>query len=346
MNLHTSIKHLNKGLDLTEDEANVVLKDILSEKHDDQEILEFLIAYESKPYHYLEWIGFLKAMKQFSVRFLPKHDFSIMDVCGTGGSKKDRFNISTCVVFVLASQDIHVAKHGNYGSLKPNGSFNFLEELNVAYDHPIPITNTLLEEAFCCFLFARKYHPAMRRVANARRELGKLSVFNYLGPLANPIGVDYQLMGLSTLKHIDVLIQVVQYLNLKRVLFCLGGDGRDEISIEGVTQCVLVEPKNVKRFSFDFAKEIEAIDTNYECGSSAQNAMIFLEIIMEKKWQHPIIKHICINAAAGFLCRGKVNSLKEGYSLAMKLFQDGSVLTTINRYKSIEADFALRKRQV
>ncbi|MDC0036800.1 anthranilate phosphoribosyltransferase [bacterium] len=344
MTLDTSIKSIKEGKDLTESEANTILKDILSEKYNDQEILEFLKAYESKPYHYLELIGFLKAMKQFSVRFMRTSDVSIMDVCGTGGSKKDRFNISTCVVFVLASQDIHVAKHGNYGSLKPNGSFNFLEELNVAYDHSIPITNTLLEETFCCFLFARKFHPAMRKVANARRELGKLSVFNYLGPLANPIGVDYQLIGLSTMKDIDMLVNVVQHLNIKRVLFCLGGDGRDEISIEGVSHCVLVEPKNVKHFSFDFSKEIEAIDPYYECGTSAQNAMVFLQIMMEKKWQHPIIKHICINAAAGFLCRGKVNSLKEGYKLAIELFQNGSVLNTINRYKSIEADFALRKR--
>ena len=178
----------------------------------------------------------------------------------------------------------------------------------------------------------------MRKMAEARRELGRPSVFNYLGPLANPLGVHYQLIGLSNMKHISMLVELVQKLPLKRVLFCCGGDGRDEVSLEGTTQCVLVEPDTVQEFEFDFKSEIADIDPNYSCGNSMENAMLFLKIIMDEEWDHPVVHHIAVNAGAALYCRGKVSSIKDGYEQAMEVFRSGDITMSINRYKRVVAN--------
>tara|TARA_B100000427_G_scaffold95770_1_gene78879 strand:+ start:7155 stop:8171 length:1017 start_codon:yes stop_codon:yes gene_type:complete len=336
--MNKAIHILQEGNNLKSELAREVLLKILTGNCLDSDVENFLIEFESKPYHWEDLIGFIQAMKESCISINKTIKKPVMDVCGTGGSGKNRFNISTAAVFVLAAAGIHVAKHGNYGSKRPNGSFNFLEEMNIPFQFNINEINTLLKESKCCFLFARYFHPGMRHVVNARKKIGKRTVFNILGPLANPIDLDYQLIGLSSEENMDVLIDTVKALSLKKVMFCIGGDGRDEVSLLGKTKLIHVENKTVKECEFDFSKEIEKIKHDYECGDSHENALTLINIFIEEDWEHPIIKHISINVAAALLCAGQVSSLVEGYEKSNKLFKSGAVVKSINHYKKVAAE--------
>ena len=234
---------------------------------------------------------------------------------------------------MLAAAGIPVAKHGNYGSTKPNGSFNFLEEMHINFQLETHETIDLLEKVNFCFLFARKYHPGMRNVATARKEYKERSVFNLLGPLCNPLNISHQVIGISTSKDIETLTKTVQLLNRERVIFCLGGDNKDEVSLIGETHIFDVTKTQINEYKFDFSKEIDPNITDYKCGDSNYNAMTFIKILLDKNWSHSIIKHICINAAFAMLCVNHVKTIKEGFNKAHDLFKTEAVTKKINEYK-------------
>ena len=342
--MNSIIDLLKAGKDLSQKQSKSVLKKILKGTYTEEDVYAFIEAYEAKAYHAEEWIGFLSAMRELAMPFKHHVKDPIIDVCGTGGSDQERFNVSTCVTFVLAAENIHVAKHGNYGSRRPNGSFNFLEELQVVYKLDALQAADILSKAKCCFLFARLYHPLMRHVSTVRKRFKKRTVFNYLGPLANPIDVSYQLLGLSSDEHIDVLIQTIQALPRKKVLLVMGGDGKDEVSLSGTTRCIQVEPDKVTRFDINFSKEIEALEPHecqYECGDSQKNATLLVQIALDKQWDHPVIKHICINAAAALVMMGESKTVQDGYQRAMNVFKEERFVQAINRYKSLSVDMIM-----
>tara|TARA_Y200000002_G_scaffold366317_1_gene357148 strand:- start:199 stop:1230 length:1032 start_codon:yes stop_codon:yes gene_type:complete len=343
--MKTVFNLLHQKKHLSQSQAKQFLTDVLSGKVPSEDILNFIKAYEKKGPTAHELVGFIAAMKACS---LPINSTisPLIDICGTGGSKKNRFNISTCTTFVLAAAGIPVAKHGNYGSSKPNGSFNFLEEMHVNFQLQTDETIELLEKTNCCFLFARKYHPGMRNVATARKEYKERTIFNLLGPLCNPLNITHQVIGISSKEHIDILIKTVQLLNRKRVIFCLGGDNKDEVSLVGQTHIFDVTKTDVKEYKFDFSKEIEANIIDYKCGDSNYNAMIFIKLLLDKDWNHSIIKHICINSAFAMLCVNHVSSIKEGFNLAYDLFKKEAVTKKINEYKLQVAQFETKSLSI
>lgn len=332
---------LEKKKSLSFGQSKELLTQILKGYYEDNDIYEFLCAYEKKPYNAQEVLGFLAAMKDSSVQFEPNINEPIIDLCGTGGASKARFNISTCVAFVLAACGKYVAKHGNYGSKKPNGSFDFLEEIQVPFEFKPEGLTRLLKESYCCFLFARKFHPLMKNVANARRKVNKKTIFNFLGPLANPAKIDYQLIGLPSEKHVDMYIETIQQLDRKHVLLCIGGDNLDEVSLHGETKLISITKDKVTPFTFNFSKEIDAEKLSYTCGNSAKNASVFIDIFINEKWDHPVVKHIAVNAGAALYCLGDVTSIAEGYKKAINKFETLAVTRAITKYKSVASDIEL-----
>ena len=323
---------------LSTDQSKIIMDCILDGEVEETDIVSLLDAYDKKGIESDEIVGFLSSLKQFCLPFESFHN--AIDTCGTGGSKKARFNISTSVAFVLAASKETVVKHGNYGSIKPNGSFNFLESLGIPFLLTSEQLEQIVKQTHCCFLFARSFHPAMKHVVSARKIFAKRSFFNLLGPLANPANVKYQLIGLPNDDNLTLLIDVVRKLDMKKVIFVIGGDGRDEISLEGTSKIIEVTPKQKQAYDFNFKNEIKQIDHNYTCGDSKENAALFNTILQNKDFDHPIIEHICINAAAGFLVLSKVNSLKEGYQKAKKLFEEEAVKIKIEEIKKLSKKLA------
>ncbi|RAP30815.1 anthranilate phosphoribosyltransferase [Candidatus Marinamargulisbacteria bacterium SCGC AG-343-D04] len=332
------ISILSQKKSLSQKQAYDVLDLILQGNQKEDDIFMLLKLLTEKGESVDELIGFVKALKEKCLPIKHKLKSPLIDTCGTGGSGKSRFNISTCVSFVLAAGGVHVAKHGNYGSQRPNGSFNFLEDMNIDFDFSPEEILRLLGETNLCFLFARTFHPAMKYVAKARKTLGCQNIFNLMGPLANPLGVDYQIIGLSSEKKLDLLVETVKQLPMKKVAFCIGGDGKDEISLTGDTKIITVTKDSVEEELFNFRDEIDGDIEDYYCGDSQENAEIFSHILMDFEWDHSILKHISINAALGFKLAEKVNTLKEGYDLALNLFKTETVTEKINEYKLMTVD--------
>ena len=328
------LKKLEKKSHLTKEESAKLMQSLISGEELEQDILRALKLLNDKALTTMEMIGFLESLKR-NARSINFENHELIDICGTGGTQKTRFNISTCVAFVLAAAGVGVVKHGNVGSRKPNGSFNFLQELGIEYDLSNEQLIHMFQETSCCFLFAKVFHPMMKHVASARKLLAARSVFNLLGPLANPSNITYQLLGCPNFNDVHLLADVIKQLKRKKAWVIVGGDERDEISLAGDNYILEISNEGHREFQFNFQKEIEVVNDSYSCGDSKYNAHLFENILIKKDWSHSVIKHISINAAAAFMIVGKVDSLMDGYSLALSYFKKGIVTQTVNKLKDI-----------
>ena len=329
--LHSLLTQLKEGQSLSVTQSQSLMNQLLEGLVSDDDIVSLLTSLDKKTLSSNEMLGFLDSLGQFCLPFQEMPN--AIDTCGTGGSVKSRFNISTCVAFVVAAAGYSVAKHGNYGSQKANGSFDFLEALDIPFKLEPKKLEQLLAETKLCFLFARLFHPAMRHVVAARKLFGKRSVFNLLGPLANPAQVKYQLIGMPNTAHLELLIDVVKKRNMKKVLFVIGGDERDEISLDGTSKIVEVCNNKQNEYHFNFQTDIKAINPEYDAGDSIENAALFSDVLDKKAFEHPLVDHICINAAAAFLTLDIVSSLPEGYQKAKSLFESGKLSDKIKTFK-------------
>jgi anthranilate phosphoribosyltransferase len=201
-----------------------------------------------------------------------------LDLCGTGGSGLARFNVSTTAAFVLAAGGARVAKHGNRGSLKPNGSFDLLDALGVPFALPGAAHAELLERTKLCFLFARAMHPAVAAVAPYRKAAGRRTIFNLAGPLANPCRPARQLIGAASWATATVLAEALTLLRVERALVVRGQPGIDEVSISGGTRWLEITPKATTKGEWTHP----TLNVPYEqipSGEAATNAPLFAELI-------------------------------------------------------------------
>ncbi|WP_048097330.1 anthranilate phosphoribosyltransferase, partial [Candidatus Nitrosopumilus salaria] len=172
----------------------------------------------------------LDKMQEFSLKVEPKNQGTIIDMCGTGGDKLQTFNISTTASFVVAAAGGIVAKHGNRSSSGVSGSADIFEYFGYDLDlEPSKIAD-ILEKHNICFMFAQKFHPAMRHVSAARKKLGKRTAFNLLGPLSNPAGVKNQMIGVFSTEYLDRIPLILKKRGAQNVMTVRSDDGMDEFS--------------------------------------------------------------------------------------------------------------------
>ncbi len=180
------IKKLEEKTNLTYDEVNGIMADILSGKTTDSENVSFLSNLADKGETDDELLGMLDKMNEFALKVVPKNQGTIIDMCGTGGDKLQTFNISTTASFVVAAAGGIVAKHGNRSSSGISGSADIFEYFGYNLNQEPSQIADILEKHNICFMFAQKFHPAMKHVSAARKQIGKRTAFNLLGPLSNP----------------------------------------------------------------------------------------------------------------------------------------------------------------
>jgi len=199
------ITKLQSKTNLTYDETGKIMQEILDAKATDQENFDFLKNLTEKGETNDELLGMLDKMQEFALHIKPKNQGTIIDVCGTGGDKLQTFNISTTASFVIAAAGGIVAKHGNRSSSGISGSADIFEY----FGYNLGMENTkiveILEKFNICFMFAQKFHPAMKNVATARKNYGKRTAFNLLGPLTNPANVKNQLIGVFSDEFLERL---------------------------------------------------------------------------------------------------------------------------------------------
>ena len=228
-----AIGNLVSGNSLTMEEASSVMKEIMDGEATQAQLGAFLVALRLKGETPEEVAGFASVMREKSLRV--SLSGPLVDIVGTGGDGSNTFNISTTSAFVAAGAGLKVAKHGNRAMSSRCGSADVLEALGVKIELTPQQVQQCVENVGIGFMFAQAFHPAMKYAASPRREIGIRTVFNILGPLTNPAGAQYQVIGVPNEEIGDKIALALCHLDIKRALVVHGLNGIDELSISGTS---------------------------------------------------------------------------------------------------------------
>ena len=318
------IEQLDRGLHLSPIEAQSALDDLLSEASDDGLREKFLLALAKKGECVEEICAFSRGMMARCARVeLPKGG---LDLCGTGGSGLERFNVSTTAAFVLASLGVGVVKHGNRGSKKANGSFDLLEKLGVDLTLSPDEQARVFERNRLCFLFARAHHPTAKIVGPARAKIGRRTIFNLVGPLCNPAGIEHQVLGVSELRLGPIMAEVLKHLGRSKAAVVWGEPGIDEFSATGESKVWWVDRGEIWTETVtpdDFAF-LPVPWENLPKGDCEQNAQIFKNLLLGHP-QGGLDNMVALNAAAGLVVAGFCGNLKDAFREAHQQLSSGRV---------------------
>jgi anthranilate phosphoribosyltransferase len=256
-----------------------------------------------------------------------------LDIVGTGGVRRPRYNVSTTAAFIAAALGIRVAKHGNRGSVKPNGSCDLLEVLGLSLSALTARAVESLETTGLTFLFARDWHPAFGVLASARAEVGAPTVFNLLGPLLNPSTPVYQMVGCGNPAIARVIAETLSELGV-RALVVTGSDGLDEITLAGSSQVIEVQESNISTRQIvpeDFGmKTVPA--SNLVGGNATANASEFLAIV-NGQGRSPLVDLVTLNAAFALSLVKPNYSLEQAISTVRTALTDGTIAEFFRNFR-------------
>lgn len=245
-----------------------------------------------------------------------------IDVCGTGGDGAHTLNISTAVAFVVAGCGVPVAKHGNRAMSSKSGAADVLEALGVKLTGDVATLERCLRDAGVAFLFAQNHHPAMRHVALARRELGKRTIFNLLGPLSNPAGVKRQLMGVFSADFLEPVAGALKELGCEKAWVVHGAGGLDELSAQGseANDVAILDGGRVTRVSATMEAEIHP---DIRGGTAAENAEELMALL--NGGGRPGHRDaVALNAAGALVVAGRAKDVPEAWPMALHSLDSGA----------------------
>lgn len=327
------IQKLKQLCHLTENEIQHAMRLIVQGDVSPEVISQFLLALNVKSPSIEEITGAAKILRSFSVEVKTKHQV-VLDTCGTGGDKKNTFNISTISAFVVAGAGVVLAKHGNRSVSSRCGSADVLEALGVNIALEKEYLGPCLDTIGIAFLFAQQLHPAMKNVAPVRKSLGVETIFNFLGPLLNPAKATHQMMGVYNRDYVEPMAQVLRNLGLRRAFVVHGSDGLDEVTITGKTFVSEYNGREIVSYTLDpvelgfaVAKESDLLG-----GDVAANAAIALDIL--KGAAGPKRDIVVLNAACALYCAEKVKDLSAGVVMAQQSLDQGKALQKLNELKA------------
>ena len=335
-NLAGLLALLEAGSDLSRDQADAIMEELLGGRLTHADIVRLLAAMRAKGESIDELVGFARAMRRqviFAAKLalpgtLPREP--LVDTCGTGGDGGGTFNVSTAAAIVVAGAGVRVAKHGNRSFSSRCGSADVLEALGVKIDVPAERAFAAVQEVGMGFLFAPAMHTAMRHAVAARREVGRRTVFNLLGPLTNPAGANVQVIGVPTPALVSKLGHALAELGGLRAFVVHGTDGIDEISLSAETEVADVRPHDVKRYRIspaDFG--VQSVPREVLVGGDAATNAAIIRRILEGE-RGPRRDFVCINAAAALVAAGRAESCAAGARLAAEAIDSGAALAKLN----------------
>jgi len=251
-----------------------------------------------------------------------------IDVCGTGGDNAGTLNVSTAVTFVLAGEGVIVAKHGNRALSSRTGGADVLSALGVNVDVKLERLPDILREAGCAFLFAPRHHAAMRHAAGPRAELGTRTIFNLLGPLANPGRVKRQLTGVFSRDWLRPMAEALAHLGSERV-WMVHGQGLDELSLAGENDVVELRDGALRAFAVtpEEAGLSRAPISAIKGGDAAHNAAAMIELFQGARG--PYRDTVLLNAAAAMIVAGRAETLRDGVHRAAHAIDDGAAMAAL-----------------
>ncbi len=321
---------LLEGKDLSFDQAERLLDTIFEGGVADVQIASFLAAMRVKKASVSEIAGLASSLRNHAVRVKTKSD-DIVDTCGTGGAMLKTFNISTCSAIVAAGAGAHVAKHGNRAITSKCGSADVLLELGVNISPGPEKVARCIDEAGIGFMFAPKYHPAMKHVQPIRQGLDFRTAFNILGPLANPAFAKAQVMGVPEEGLMERIAETLKLLGVEKAMV-VHSEGLDEISTMGPTKVIYVEKEEVKSGVVnpgDYGISLSDYES-LKGGDAADNARIVKEILLceEMGARRDIV---VINSAAAIITAGLAKDFEEGIEKAKTSIDSGGAKKSLDK---------------
>ena len=322
---------LAKKQDLTYEQAEKVMDEIMSGEASQIQMASYLTALALKGETIDEITASAAAMRAHGTKLL--HDMDVLEIVGTGGDEANSFNISTASSIVVSAYGIPVAKHGNRSVSSKCGAADVLEALGVKITISPAESAQVLKDIGLCFMFAQTYHNAMRFVAPVRKELGIRTIFNILGPLGNPAGASYQLLGVYEEALVEPLAKVLVNLGVKRGMVVYGQDKLDEISACGPTAVCEIKDGGFtsyeitpEQFGYTAGKPEELTG-----GTPQENAEITKAILngTEKGTRR---NAVCMNAGAALYIAGKAETLENGVRMAEQLIDSGAAQKKLDEF--------------
>jgi anthranilate phosphoribosyltransferase len=326
------LQKLFQSQDLTQDEAQEAMTKIMRGQASVEEIAGFLAALAGKGETVDEIVGCARSLRSEALNVSPQRT-DLIDVCGTGGDGAETFNISTCTALVLAAAGLGVCKHGNRAISSRCGSADVLEALAVNVNLSPVRAAAAIDSCGFAFLFAPQYHPAMQHVGPVRRALGVRTVFNLLGPLANPAPVKHQVLGVFDPERVVMMAEALQKLGTTEALVVWGHGGLDELSLSGPSLVAHLKQERIESFQLqpeDFGLPPASLET-LRGGDRETNARLIEKILLGEK--SPRRDIVLMNAGAALVIAGKAASWREGAAQAAEIIDRGRASKTLEQIR-------------
>ena len=324
-----ALKAVSEGRDLDRETALATMNDIMSGEAGEILTAAFLTALHMKGETTEEIAAFAQGMRNHA---LPIHrDGDLLEIVGTGGDQLFTFNVSTIASFVIAASGVRIAKHGNRSASSKCGAADVLEALGVNLMLEPEKNEQVLQETNQCFMFAQKYHPAMKYVGAVRRQIGIPTVFNLLGPLTNPANANLQLMGVYSESLLEPMTEVLMQLGVDRAMVVHGNDGMDEITLTTTTEVREFKDGKIEAYTLDprdYGMEYCKLE-DLVGGAPEVNKQIAIDILKGQKGPKRDI--VVLNAAAAIhIATGK--SIAETIKEAEEILDSGKAYEQLQRF--------------
>ena len=331
MNIQDAIKALVAGRDLRQTDAALVMEQIMTGEATPAQIAALLTALHLKGETDAEIAGMAEVMRDKAVHV--PHAMAVLDTCGTGGDATNTFNISTAAAFVAAGAGVTVAKHGNRAMSSQCGSADVLEGLGVALELDAEEVAYCLEQAGIGFMFAQKFHPAMRYAGPVRREIGIRTVFNVLGPLANPARAEFQVVGVAAAPLADKLANALGRMGTRHAWVVHGSDGMDELSISAPSMVWEVRAGQApRRFEVDPSElGLRRAARDTLLGGTVAENVATIRALLDGEERGPRREVVLLNAAAGLVAAEHAGDLQEGLVMAAESIDSGAARMRLDR---------------
>ncbi|WP_285019820.1 anthranilate phosphoribosyltransferase [Novosphingobium sp. fls2-241-R2A-195] len=306
---------------IAEDEAQAAFAAILDGEMPESEIAEFLVALSDRGETASEIAGAARAMRE---RMIPvKAPAGAIDVCGTGGDGFHTLNVSTAVSLVVAAAGVPVAKHGNRAASSKAGAADTLEAMGLNLDRAVETAESTLAEIGIGFLFAARHHPTMGRLMPLRKSLGRRTIFNLMGPLANPAQVSRQLVGIARPAYVPIYADALLRLGTEHSMVISGDEGLDELSLAGGNEVAEIRGHELSMRRVapqDAGLPLASVDA-IRGGDPAYNARALNDLLMGAPGAYR--DAVLLNAAGALLVAGEVDSWAEGVEEAAETIDKG-----------------------
>ena len=342
--IREAIAHIVAGGALTEADAGAAMEEIMTGAATPSQLGAFLTALRLKGETVEEVTGLARVMREKALHVPLPSGVRAVDTCGTGGDASGTFNVSTAAGFVMAAAGQPVAKHGNRAATSRCGSADVLEALGVKLElGPDQVAHCVAQTSFG-FMFAPAYHPAMRHVGPTRREIGIRTVFNILGPLTNPAGASYQVLGVADPALVRLMGEALLRLGCRRALVVHGSDGVDEISLGAPTLACEVhgDAGTLTEYSIN-PDEIGLAHHSREDvrgGDAAHNAAMLRELLAGQAMGSAPAEMVALNAGAALYITEHADSIADGVRQARELLVAGRALHTLDAFAAATRSLA------